>query len=774
VADHRLPLIGTHVPRVPDDAARTADQGAAALWAAVVASSEDAILTKDLDGTITSWNAAAQRLYGWSAEEAIGSNVEMLLVDEAEGRAIRDVLKGGRRTGSFETRRRRHDGSLVDVSVSVSPVHDPEGRVIGGAAIARDITDRKAREAALVRSEMRYRTLTSQLPDAVVYEYDRELRVVSAHGSLLTELGSTGAELVGHELVERGDAANYRAALSGEARRFEWESGGSILDVDVVPLIDDAGEVTGGLALARDVSSRRRAERSLHFQAQLLDRIDVAVVAADLDGLVTHWNRQAESYFEHPRADALGRPIAEVTSAIGLSEPAEGLDAPADPETWQREFSIARRDGTELVVLTTRNTVRDAEGVVIGFVDVSLDLTLTRREQEEKVALERRLHQSQKLDGIGRLAGGIAHDFNNLLTIVINYADLLHDELPADDALATYVAEIREASERAARLTRQLLVFGRREVVTAQSMDVNVAIADVITLLRSTIGEDIEVRVDAAPDLWLVGMDRSQLEQVLLNLALNARDAMPAGGCLSMTTRNEPGAGKQPEGGHVMITVADTGCGMPADVVEHAFEPFFTTKGQAGGSGLGLATVYGIVNGVGGHAVIDSAAGSGTTIRITLPAAAAASARPSEPELPVSSLGLGQHILVVEDESGVRELAVLLLTEAGYEVTPAASAEEALRIARLRMPDLLLSDVVMADSSGGELAVRLHAEAPGLPILFTSGYTDDVVTRHLVQERRFAFLQKPFTRRTLLEAVSAALPLGVTRPHERPDGSTAN
>ena len=669
MADHRLPPTGKDAPQESGHAAVPVDgPGATALWAAVVASSEDAILTKDLDGTITSWNAAAQRLYGWSAEEAIGSNVKMLLVDDAEGQTIRDVLRGGRRTGSFETRRRRQDGSLVDVSVSVSPVHDPEGRVIGGAAIARDITDRKAREAAHMRSELRYRTLTSQLPDAVVYEYDRDLRVVSAHGSLLTKLGSAGAELIGHELVERGDAAHHHAALDGEARKFEWEGGGSILDVDVVPLVDEAGEVTGGLALARDVSSRRRAERNLHFQAELLDRIDVAVVATDLDGHVTHWNRQAESYFEHTRAEALGRPIAEVTSALGLPEPAEGLDALADPETWQRELTIARSDGTELVVLTTRSTVRDAGGVVIGFVDVSLDLTLTRREQEEKVALQRRLHQSQRLDGIGRLAGGIAHDFNNLLTIVINYADLLDDELPAgDDALAAYVSEIKEASERAARLTRQLLVFGRREVVKPQSMDVNLAIADITTLLRPTIGEDIGVRIDAAPDLRPVCVDRSQLEQVLLNLALNARDAMPAGGLLSMTTRNV-----EPDG--VLITVTDNGCGMSADVVERAFEPFFTTKGPAGGSGLGLATVYGIVKGIGGDAVIESAPDSGTAIRITLPASADTVTTASEPEAPESSRGRGERILVLEDEPGVRDLAVLMLTAAGYEVTSAASA----------------------------------------------------------------------------------------------------
>jgi two-component system cell cycle sensor histidine kinase/response regulator CckA len=214
----------------------------------------------------------------------------------------------------------------------------------------------------------------------------------------------------------------------------------------------------------------------------------------------------------------------------------------------------------------------------------------------------------------------------------------------------------------------------------------------------------------------------------------------------------------------VLITVADTGCGMQADVVERAFEPFFTTKGLAGGSGLGLATVYGIVNAAGGDAVIDTEPGSGTAIRITLPASADASAPPSEPEPAGSSPGRGQHILLVEDETGVRELAMLLLTEAGYDVTPAASAEEALHCMQARMPDLLLSDVVLADSSGGELALTLRAEAPVLPILFMSGYNDDVVTRHLVRERRLAFLQKPFTRRTLLEAVSAALPLEVNRP----------
>jgi two-component system cell cycle sensor histidine kinase/response regulator CckA len=695
----------------------------ATLWVSVVASSEDAILTKDLDGTITSWNTAAQRLYGWSAEEIIGRNVEVLLIDAAEGEAIREVLKGGRRTESLETKRRRRDGSELDVSVSISPLRDVEGRVIGGAAIARDITERKARETALLR-----------LPDRAVYEYDRDMRIISAQGSLLTKLGVTGADLIRDQLVDR---------LDGTTLEIESEGADFILDVDVVPLLDANDAVTGALALARDVSLRRREERNLHFQAELLDRIDVAVVATDLDGLVTHWNRQAESYFERPRAQALGHPIAAVAPAFG--------PAPTEGETWQRELAIARGDGTELPVLTTRSTVCDVDGVVIGHVDVSLDLTATHRERRDRAALEQRLQQSQKLDGIGRLAGGIAHDFNNLLTIVSNYAELLREELPAgDDVLELYVSEIEEASERATRLTRQLLVSARREVGKPQSLDINLAIADISALLRPTIGEHIQLDIDGALDLWPVCVDRSQIEQVLLNLALNARDAMPDGGLLTMTTRNV-------DERWVLITVADTGCGMSADVVERAFEPFFTTKDWRAGSGLGLATVYGIVQESGGHAAIDSEPGNGTTIRITLPACDEALPAPSVPDVALSSRGRGERILVVEDESGVRELAELLLSAAGYEVTSAASPDEALRATRTRKPELLLTDVVMPGLSGRELARRLRAEVPGLRILFMSGYTDDVVTRHLFRERRLAFLEKPFTRRTLLGAVREAL-----------------
>jgi two-component system cell cycle sensor histidine kinase/response regulator CckA len=867
---------------------------AAAHLAAIVEGSEDAIYSKDLDGTITSWNAAAERLYGYTAADAVGRNVLMLIVDPDEAATILNGIAQGRRTEAYETVRRRSDGALVDVSVSVSPVLDPSGRVTGAAAIARDITAHKAAVAAARRSELRYRTLVSQLPDAAVYEYDCDLRIVKAEGALLARLGSDPGELVGRSLWDLAPgpraelfAEHYRAALQGESRSLEWQADDkTILDVDLMALRDEDGTIKGALALARDVSQRRTVERNLHFQAALLDRIDVAVVATDLEGRITHWNRAAERWFERPREQTLGLSLGEINSNYGLPDAVYVLEHLAAGGSWEGELSILRGDGTELPLLMRNSPVHDPNGEVVGIVGVSVDLTSTRRtaaelhaarslfesafesaplgmaivrakppgggtltrvnpalgemlgadpaklrgrpfselveaddlselgrdidgllagsqgsikraarlrngqrtvsaelsvslvddpdgasqhavalihDVTEARALERRLHQAQKLDGIGRLAGGIAHDFNNLLAVILNYADLVLDELAAEDVAATYVAEVKEAAERAAALTRQLLFFGRREVVQPGPLDINGIVASVGRLLRRTIGEDVELRTDLADALWPVRADHSQIEQVLLNLALNGRDTMPEGGLLTIETTNleldETYAQRHVDvvpGPHVRLTVADTGHGMPADVVERAFEPFFTTKPPGAGSGLGLATVYGIVKQAGGHIEIYSEPAQGTSVRVTLPACFDATGQVvvsrAEPRR-----GRGETILVVEDEPAVRVIAAELLSRAGYRVIEAGGPDAALALSHDRPPDLLLTDVVMPGMSGSELGELLCGRFPGLRVLFMSGYTDDIVMRHGVRERRLAFVEKPFTRTTLLESVRNAL-----------------
>jgi PAS domain S-box-containing protein len=745
--------------------------GGADHFRAIVESSEDAILTNDLRGIITSVNAAAERLYGYAAGEAIGRPIAMLVEDPEEHDRILSALIAGRRTESYETRRLRSDRTAVDVSVSVFPLRAEDGTVIGGAAIHRDISGRKRADEAARHSEQRYRTLVSQLPDSAVYQYDRDLRIVLAEGALLAQTGLAPEALEGRtiwELIPRERAGEFvatcRAALAGEPRRLEWETTvGRTLDLDIVPLpAGEDGEVSGVIILARDVTERKRIERDLHFQAQLLDRLDVAVVAADIDGRVTHWNRQAEAYYERPRDEAVGRPLAELAPLYGLANPSGWMARLRAGEIARIDHRVPRTDGTALPLFITCTGVHDEAGAIVGYAAVAIDMTATRAEAEEKRALETRLHRSQKLDAIGRLAGGIAHDFNNLVTVILNYADLVTGQLE-HGRVRDDVQEIRHAAERAAELTRQLLVFGRREVFHPQPVDLDEIVLDTERLLRRTIGEDIAVVLEPAGGLWPVSADRSQLEQVLLNLAFNARDAMPDGGVLRIATANvdldgpsAQRAGLAP-GPHVRLTVSDDGSGMPPEVAEQAFEPFFTTKPVGAGTGLGLPTVVGVVSRAGGHVELHSRPGAGTTVDVWLPAGAAADTDAPAPAGADPSQGGGETVLVVEDAPAVRVLASRMLQNGGYQVLEAGSGDEALRLAAESAPDVLLTDVVMPGMSGGDLADALRGVMPELPVVFMSGYSDDVVSRHGLLERRVAFVEKPFTHATLLQAVRDTL-----------------
>jgi two-component system cell cycle sensor histidine kinase/response regulator CckA len=745
--------------------------GGADHFRAIVESSEDAILTNDLRGIITSVNAAAERLYGYAAGEAIGRPIAMLVEDRQEHDRILSSLIAGRRTEPYETRRLRRDRTPVDVSVSVFPLRAEDGTVIGGAAIHRDISGRKRADAAARQSEERYRTLVSQLPDSAVYQYDRDLRIVAAEGALLVQTGLVSESLEGRtiwELVRPDRAeefvASCRAALAGEPCALEWEATtGRTLDLDIVPLrAGDDGEVTGVIVLARDITERKRIDRDLHFQAQLLDCLDVAVVAADGRGRVTHWNRQAEAYYERPRDEAVGRPLAELAPLHGFGDPAGWMARLRGGEVARLDRRIERRDGTTLPLFITCTGVRDESGEVVGFAAVAMDMTAATAEAEEKRALETRLHRSQKLDAIGRLAGGIAHDFNNLVTVILNYADLVAGQLEPGRARDD-VEEIRHAAERAAELTRQLLVFGRREVFHPQPVDIDEIVLDTERLLRRTIGEDVAVVTEPAGGLWTVAADRSQIEQVILNLAFNARDAMPGGGVLRIATANvvldgpaAQRAGLTP-GPHVRLTVSDDGGGMPPEVAEQAFEPFFTTKPVGAGTGLGLPTVLGVVSRAGGHVELRSQPGAGTTVDVWLPAGAAVDTEVPQPAGGDPGSGGGETVLVVEDAPAVRVLASRMLQNGGYRVVEAGSGDEALRLAAECAPDVLLTDVVMPGMSGGDLADALRGVLPELPVVFMSGYSDDVLTRHGLLERRVAFVEKPFTHATLLQAVRDTL-----------------
>ena len=397
--------------------------------------------------------------------------------------------------------------------------------------------------------------------------------------------------------------------------------------------------------------------------------------------------------------------------------------------------------------------LRDSDGQVSGAICMSLDIT-------DRKQLEEQLRQAQKMEAVGRLAGGIAHDFNNLLMVIQGYSDLLVERLPDGDPLRRNAEQIQMASQRASSLTRQLLAFSRKQMLAPKILNVQSVVAEMEKILRRLIGEDVQLETSSAPDLGLIKADRSQIEQVILNLAVNARDAMPQGGRLTIETANveldasysHPPAVLSP-GRYVMLAVTDNGCGMDAETQAHVFEPFFTTKEKGKGTGLGLATVYGVVKQSGGYVWVYSEPGRGTSFKIYLPRieeTAVPAGRDGKSETQIPERG-SETILLVEDEKGVRELAREYLASSGYTVIEAEDGHTALELAAMHVGPihLLLTDVVMPGISGRELAERVSQIRPGIKIIYMSGYTDQAVVHHGILRNDAVLLQKPFTLMTL-------------------------
>jgi nitrogen-specific signal transduction histidine kinase len=391
--------------------------------------------------------------------------------------------------------------------------------------------------------------------------------------------------------------------------------------------------------------------------------------------------------------------------------------------------------------------LRDLDGEVSAVVTIATDITERRRSAEERAELEHRLAQAQRLESVGQLAGGVAHDFNNLLSVILTCVGFAMRELPAEHPVRDDVEEIGRAADRAAALTRQLLMFSRREVVKPEVLDVGSLLNDLERLLNRTLSERIALRITVGPGLVPVLAARAQLEQVLINLAVNARDAMPDGGTLAIAVGGVRGG--------VRITVVDDGTGMPEQVRERAFEPFFTTKDPGQGTGLGLATVHGIVTDSGGTVDIESAPGHGTVVTIFLPGCSEPIVPDEPPDEPAHAAAPGASVLVVEDQEPVRRQACRILEAHGYEVTDAGGAEEAL--AAWQPVDVLVTDVVMPGMTGQELAQIALERNPNLRVVYMSGHTEDVLVRNGARARNLSFVQKPFTRATLLRAVEEAL-----------------
>jgi PAS domain S-box-containing protein len=614
--------------------------------AAIVESSDDAIIGKTLAGTITSWNPGAERMYGVGAAEAIGRSISFLVPSSRphELEQILDLVRSGKSIKRYETTRIHMDGAVIDVALTISPIRDGTGAIVGASTIARDISPRIRGEEALLRSEENYRELFERHPTPM-WVYDLEtLTFLAVNHAAIRAYGYTADEFLAMTVEE------------------------------LIP-------------------ERARAA------------------------------------------------VREQIHSVGTSRVEANV------------LTFVRRDRSEVDVSLTSNAL-EFEGRTARLVLVQ-DVT-------EQHSLEGQLRQTHKLEAIGRLAGGIAHDFNNILLVIRVCGELLLKQL-GDERLRERVLEIDSAAQRAARLTHQLLAFSSQQVLRPEAVDLNEVVVETLALVERVIGEDIEIACKLAPQLESIVADRGQLGQVVLNLAVNAREAMPEGGRLELSTMMIDFESSSiaegvavPDGRYVLLQVADTGMGMTEGMKSRVFDPFFTTK--EGGSGLGLATVYGIVKQSGGHISLDSGVGIGTTFKVYFPGGGAAEV-PTPPQREINSLEGQETILLVEDDATLRPLIGDALRAYGYTVLEASNGAEALQLAELQRDsiDLLLTDVVMPGLNGRELAEQLLAVDPTLKVLFTSGYPADAVVRRGIAEARVRYVQKPYLPDELVRMVRELL-----------------
>ncbi|MEV4278600.1 hybrid sensor histidine kinase/response regulator [Actinoplanes xinjiangensis] len=634
--------------------------------------------------------------------------------------------------------------------------------------------------------------ITSWNPGAEqLYGYRRD-EVLGRHASLLFPPGQEQAE---QQLMQRITAGEN----IDQHRVTRRHRDGTTVTVSLTlsPITDATGAITGVASISRDISERQRAEAM--FEG-LLEAAPDAIIGVTRDGSITLINAQAERLFGYPRDELLGRSV-DLLVPERLHTPhvrhRDGYFAhPRNrPMGAGAALTAVRKDGTEFPAEISLSSVDTDRGTIVttSIRDVT-DRLIAQAERErliaqaERDAGERRLQHARRLESLGELAGGVAHDFNNILAVISNYTAMVLDTLdkpaldPAELAeVRTDLGQVGRAAERAARLTKQLLAFGRRDITQATVLSLNHVVGDVEQMLRRSLGEHIHLITSADRQLWPIHADAGQLEQILLNLAVNARDAMPGGGTLSIDTSNaeltddDTTSGILRPGRYVRLRVSDTGTGMPPDVIERAFEPFYTTKPKGSATGLGLATVYGIATAAGGDVRLYSEAGIGTTVTILLPAvetpdragSVAAVVPAAEPAAETSP---HETILMAEDEDDLRQITARILTRAGYHVLAATGGAEAIHFAQTHPGPihLLLTDVIMPRMMGNEVASQVQRRRPGIPVLYMSGYAEPVLTENGTLPDGVTLVEKPFTSRELLDRVRVVLRQAGTSPVLRP------
>jgi PAS domain S-box-containing protein len=724
----------------------------------LIESASDIICLLGGDGAILYHSPSVTRLLGYEEAELHGKKILDFIHPEERASAGAAVmsLRGAVRGVLVESHRFRHqDGTWRYFECTYKNLSD--NPAVGGILLnARDTTERTLAELSLKHSEAKYRMLMEQASDGICITDGRHILEVNTKACEM--LGYEREELVGlplNALNNPEDLGNgplrldeIRAGKTLISERVLRRKDGTLLQVEVSAKALEDGRIQ---AIARDLTERKRAEEALRSTEQsyrdLVENAKDIIYTHDLKGRYLSLNKAGEEITGYTREEAMGKSQAQVIAPEYLKTAREMVAKKLSGEgTTIYDLEIIAKNGRRVAIeVSSMLLYRDGQPVAVQ--GIARDVT-------ERRHLEEQLRQAQKMEAVGRLAGGIAHDFNNLLTVIGGYTSLMLRKMGPSDPLREKAEGVKEAADRAAELTRQLLAFSRKQILQPKVLDLNSLIADTGKMLRALISEDYEIVTLLQPGLGRISADPGQVEQILMNLLVNARDAMPGGGRIVIETADVDLGGEYANthiaakpGPYVMLAVTDSGVGMDSETQRHIFEPFFTTKDVSKGTGLGLATVYGIVKQSGGSIWVYSEPEVGTIFKVYLPRVDEAVEDDKTTEAPVSPLRGSETVLLVEDDPAVGAFARDVLEECGYRVLTAAEPAEALRLCENHEGQihLLLTDVVMPRMNGRQLALAVLELRPGMRVLYMSGYTDDAILRSGLLDPDLPFIQKPFT-----------------------------
>ena len=731
----------------------------------------DAVIATDAQGAVELLNPVAEALTGWTNDDARGRPLQEVfrIVSEqtrekAEDPVARVLREGGIVGLANHTLLIDRDGTERPIADSGAPIRNDKGETTGVVLVFRDQTKERAAAANLAERERYYRSMIFNLHEDILV-IDHDYCITDMNNTAMMTLGLDRDAVVGKKCYEVSHSLNSPCHENGEhcvlaevfatgessnCRHKHIHSDGTQTHIDILmsPLKNEDGRVTHVIEAARDITDLVQAQNALERLLSAIEQTGEMIVITDAAGSIQYVNPAFERVTGYTRKEAIGNNPRMLKSGTQDDLFYRSLwETISSGGTFKSRFVNKRKDGTLFTEEASIAPVRDASGRIVNYVAVKRDIT-------DRLQLTDQLQQAQKMESVGRLAGGVAHDYNNMLSVIIGFAELALDKVDPSNAVRGDLNEILNAAKRSAEITRQLLAFARKQTIAPKVLDLNEIMDSMLKMLRRLIGEDIDLYWHPENQLWPILIDPSQLEQILANLCVNARDAISGAGKVTietnMVTFDEAYCTDHPgfvTGEFVLLAVSDDGCGMDKEILDHIFEPFFTTKSENEGTGLGLATVYGIVKQNNGFINIYSESGKGTTFKIYLPRHVGEAEKIGSDDIPELRRGRGELVLVVEDEPTIMKLCEMMLIRLGYDVLTAGTPDEAVKLAEAHTGEihLLLTDVVMPGIDGRELANRLSALHPDIKVLFMSGYTTNVIAHRGVLEEGVQFIHKPFS-----------------------------